>query len=166
LTGEYDPQNFSSTSIGAGFSDVEVEISREGLYTQAPGLGIGGASIVVNENFLSNNELIFNGGGSSAAIFVGTSSFSARVTIATAGVIALVEAQGEAGLRFGLNPTLNFGFINTPGNDGEEAEMLGHFLTVQMLSLQASEEVPEPSEWLVTGATLGLLAYQRRRRAS
>ena len=164
LTAQYSSSNTSGSSIFAVLGDLDVEVSRNGLYNLAPNLSIGGSTVFVNELSHNTNDLIFNGGNTQAALQIGTQSFSLRVTLALSGVLAIAEAQGEAGLRFGLEPMQDFVFIKTPGQDTEAASQLGHFMTIQMLSFEPASEVPEPG--LAIPIVLALVFYQRRRRAS
>lgn len=164
LTAQYDPLSASGSSLLAGLGDLEVEVSREGLYTLASNLSIGGSAAFVDEFSPNTNDLILNGGNTQAALQFGTQSYSLRVTLAQSGALALPGAQGQGGLRFGLEPLLNFSALNTPGDDGEAASQLGHFTTISMLSFAPTAEVPEPG--MAIPLALALVICQRRRRAS
>ncbi|MCX6612375.1 MAG: hypothetical protein NTW74_16180 [Acidobacteria bacterium] len=164
LTAQYDPLNTSGSSIFARSGDLNVEVSRNGLYNLAPNLSAGESNIFVDELSPNTNELILSGGNTQAALQIGTQSFSLRVRMAQSGVVALAEAQGEAGLRFGLEPLLDFFYIKTPGEDGETASQLGHFTTISMLSFEPAAEVPEPG--YAIPIAMAFLFYQRRRSAS
>jgi hypothetical protein len=164
LTAQFDPSNSSGSSLAAGLGDLEVEVSREGLYAPAPNLSLGGTSVFVDELSPNSNDLLLNGGNSQAAFQFGTQSYSVRVTLAQSGALAQAGAQGQAGLRFGLEPLLSFAALNTPGDDGEAASQLGHFTTISMLSFAPAAEVPEPG--MAIPLALALVIYQRMRRAS
>lgn len=155
-------------AFGGYIADFTADVSREGVYANAPNLllpgGMASASIDLPE---SNDPVTSYASAFAAVLQFGTATYSLRYS----SPLAFVGTSGPAGemaLRYGLQPTLNgFAISGTPGPDGEPADTLGLFTTITMLSFDApadpGSDVPEPGTFALAGAALVTLARLRKK---
>lgn len=160
------PSPGDGSMASASGTDLAAHASRGGTYVAAPNLDVYGSMTFADENSSDANDLVMSSGSALAGIQVGTAAYSLRFTGLVSTVSISGGAAGEAALRFGQNPALpGFNVAVTPGADGEDLGLLGHFVTVRMLSFDPRDEVPEPGTvFLLAAGLTGLAVWRRVRR--
>ncbi len=155
--------------VGANGTELHTRVSRDSNYAAAPALNSDGGIATASVDSTFTNELVLGGGSALADVQVGTHTFSLRFDGPDSVAGMLAGVAGEAALRYGMTPTLaGFQIAGTPGDDGEEAEALGHFVTVYVISLApggSPAPVPEPGTVGMVGVAVvvGLWRVRRRR---
>lgn len=170
LNGWHTAQWFSGDieAFGGYIADFEADVSRDGVYANAPNLLLPGDSATASVDEPETNSPVIRFANSFAAAFhYGTATFSLRY-LSPLAFVGTSGPAGEMALRYGLQPTLNgFAISGTPGPDGEPANTLGLFTTITMLSFDApadpGSDVPEPGTFALAGAALLTLARLRRK---
>lgn len=152
--------------VGAESGGFDAEISVNGVYFPAGLLGSSDSVAAALSWLDSLNDLHAGSGSAFSGIQIGTKSFTLRMTGRPSRVYARAETSGGAALRFGLAATLaGLPYAETPGEDGESAELLGHFARIEVVSFAAdTQPVPEPGGLGLAGLGLGLLAWGAARR--
>lgn len=152
----------SSGSI-SGRIDTDMTDATDTLVTQISNLTVVGDSVGATSSSPFANALVSGSKSFSAGSFSGTRSFGLRFTTvgSTASVFMLNNSTGEAGARFGLDPSplANFPSSSYLGVDGEAAADHGHFVTVTA----TFNPVPEPSSAVLLGLGAFMLVLWRRR---
>jgi hypothetical protein len=148
----------------SGRIDTDMDDATDTLVTQISNLTVltSGASATSTNPFA--NVLVSGSKSYSAGSFSGTRSFGLRFTTfgSTASVFLANNSTGEAGARFGLDPSplANFPSSAYAGVDGEAAALHGHFVTVTA----TFNPVPEPSSAILFGLGVCMFILRWRRR--
>lgn len=161
LTLELDATTPSGSLLTASGTGLDADVSDGTTTLIAPNLAIAPDFQMADDLTTSLNSLVTSSGSALSGARVGDNTFTIRMTSNDLSLFSATGSIGETGQRFGLTPTLPaFSFLSTPGTDGEDAALLGHFLTINMVSATAS--VPEPSTGqFLTFALLLLLPLRR-----
>jgi hypothetical protein len=154
-------------AIGGHLADFDAQVSRDGLYVNAPVLLLPGGTSTASVDSPEVNDPVTSFASSFGAVIqTGTATYSLRYYSPLA-VTGSAGPAGEMALRYGLLPTLDgFTVAGTPGPDGDPASALGLSTEIYMLSFGPS--VPEPGSLSLTGGALAALAAAafRKRRAA